>query len=297
MAVSPLNIPQWRAFPLRRPPRRALRAAGAGRQRRQGAGTGRGLARRGAWLRRLRRDGRVDRCRWRDRGRRAAARRRLVERRATSATSSWSPTVGRVAAAPAAVSRPRRRARASPRSPGGPRPRPRRRSWPAPGGWWDAAVGWFVVALDLRLACVAGSVALGFGEPFFAAANAELEAVARIGYAAGRPHRPRRPRRRGAARSAPRRSPGGVRRSVRTVTPEPDLHPAVDRGWVLDAGRAVLAPPVAVGDGRRGRWRTWPRPAGGGTGRGSPCPTPRTSASASRPPTAIPPASPNRTTS
>jgi glucokinase len=47
------------------------------------------------------------------------------------------------------------------------------------------AVGWFVVALDLRLACVAGSVALGFGEPFFAAANAELEAVARIGYARG----------------------------------------------------------------------------------------------------------------
>jgi len=47
------------------------------------------------------------------------------------------------------------------------------------------AVASVVVALDLRLACVAGSVALGFGEPFFAAANAELAAVARIGYAEG----------------------------------------------------------------------------------------------------------------
>jgi glucokinase len=31
-----------------------------------------------------------------------------------------------------------------------------------------------VSALDIDLAVVAGSVALGFGEPFFAAANAEL---------------------------------------------------------------------------------------------------------------------------
>jgi glucokinase len=39
--------------------------------------------------------------------------------------------------------------------------------------------------LDLRLAVVAGSVALGFGEPFFAAAQAELDARARISFAAG----------------------------------------------------------------------------------------------------------------
>ena len=39
--------------------------------------------------------------------------------------------------------------------------------------------------LDLRLAVVAGSVALGFGSPFFAAAQAELDARARIDFAAG----------------------------------------------------------------------------------------------------------------
>lgn len=39
--------------------------------------------------------------------------------------------------------------------------------------------------LDLRLACVAGSVALGFGEPFFAAAQAELDASARLEFSRG----------------------------------------------------------------------------------------------------------------
>jgi glucokinase len=34
--------------------------------------------------------------------------------------------------------------------------------------------------LDLQLACISGSVALGFGEPFLAAARAELEARARL---------------------------------------------------------------------------------------------------------------------
>jgi glucokinase len=48
-----------------------------------------------------------------------------------------------------------------------------------------AAVAQAVVLLDLRLALVAGSVALGFGEPFFDAARAELERVARIAYARG----------------------------------------------------------------------------------------------------------------
>lgn len=37
--------------------------------------------------------------------------------------------------------------------------------------------------LDLQLAVVAGSVALGFGEPFFRAARAEIEARARLSYA------------------------------------------------------------------------------------------------------------------
>lgn len=39
--------------------------------------------------------------------------------------------------------------------------------------------------LDLRLAVVAGSVALGFGDPFFDAAQAELDARARISFASG----------------------------------------------------------------------------------------------------------------
>jgi glucokinase len=39
--------------------------------------------------------------------------------------------------------------------------------------------------LDLRLAVVAGSVALGFGEPFFTAAQAELDARARLDFSAG----------------------------------------------------------------------------------------------------------------
>lgn len=39
--------------------------------------------------------------------------------------------------------------------------------------------------LDLRLAVVAGSVALGFGEPFFAAAQAEIDALARLEFSRG----------------------------------------------------------------------------------------------------------------
>lgn len=39
--------------------------------------------------------------------------------------------------------------------------------------------------LDLKLAAVAGSVALGFGAPFFAAAQAELDACARLDFSRG----------------------------------------------------------------------------------------------------------------
>jgi len=39
--------------------------------------------------------------------------------------------------------------------------------------------------LDLDLAVVAGSVALGFGDPFFAAAQAEVDALARLPFSAG----------------------------------------------------------------------------------------------------------------
>lgn len=44
--------------------------------------------------------------------------------------------------------------------------------------------------LDLQLACVAGSVALGFGDAFFDAAQAEIERSARIGHARGTVIRP-----------------------------------------------------------------------------------------------------------
>lgn len=47
------------------------------------------------------------------------------------------------------------------------------------------AVASAAALLDLRLAVVAGSVALGFGAPFFAAAQAELDRSCRISYAQG----------------------------------------------------------------------------------------------------------------
>ena len=52
------------------------------------------------------------------------------------------------------------------------------------------AVGSVANLLDLRLAVVAGSVALGFGAPFFAAAQAELDATARLDFARGATIRP-----------------------------------------------------------------------------------------------------------
>ena len=47
------------------------------------------------------------------------------------------------------------------------------------------AVGSVVALLDLRVACVAGSVALGYGDVFFEAAQAELDRTATIGFARG----------------------------------------------------------------------------------------------------------------
>ncbi len=47
------------------------------------------------------------------------------------------------------------------------------------------AVGSVANLLDLRLAVVAGSVALGYGEPFFRAAQAEIDRVARLDHSRG----------------------------------------------------------------------------------------------------------------
>lgn len=52
------------------------------------------------------------------------------------------------------------------------------------------AVGSVVSLLDLRLVVVAGSVALGYGEPFFAAAQRELDEVSQIEFAKGASVRP-----------------------------------------------------------------------------------------------------------
>jgi len=52
------------------------------------------------------------------------------------------------------------------------------------------AVAGVAVLLDLPLAVIAGSVALGFGEPFFAAAQREIDERARISYAQGTQIRP-----------------------------------------------------------------------------------------------------------
>jgi glucokinase len=58
------------------------------------------------------------------------------------------------------------------------------------GRWVGRALASVCALLDLRLALVAGSVALGFGDAFFAAAQAELAARARISFAAGAVVRP-----------------------------------------------------------------------------------------------------------
>jgi len=52
------------------------------------------------------------------------------------------------------------------------------------------AAGSVVNLLDLKLVTVAGSVALGFGEPFFTAAQAEMDRVCQLDYSRGAEIRP-----------------------------------------------------------------------------------------------------------
>ena len=99
--------------------------------------------------------------------------------------------------------------RRSPPSPAGPRPRRPPRSSSATGRLVGRAVASVANLLDLPLAVVAGSVALGFGEPFFAAAQAELDARSCLDFSRGAAHRPGRARRR---RPAGRRRGGRVSR-------------------------------------------------------------------------------------
>ena len=178
-AVSPLNIPQWRSFPLRRRARRAHRARrrSSTTTRRRSRSARVGSAPR-AGEAQLHRHGGVDRRRRRHRRRRPFARRRDRQRR---------------------PHRPcHRRARRSAvwmRRPGVPRsrsiravdqgahrqPPEARRAETIERPARSSAARWARSCrlLDLRLAVVAGSVALGFGEPFFAAAQPELDAAGR----------------------------------------------------------------------------------------------------------------------
>ena len=64
-------------------------------------------------------------------------------------------------------------------------PRPTPTIGPGPGAWSAGRVASVANLLDLRLAVVAGSVALGFGAPFFDAAQAELDRSARLEFSTG----------------------------------------------------------------------------------------------------------------
>jgi glucokinase len=83
------------------------------------------------------------------------------------------------------VSRPRCRARRSQRSRGAPAPRRRSRCAERTGRLVGRAVASVAALLDLRLALVAGSVALGYGAEFFDAARTELERSARLSFVRG----------------------------------------------------------------------------------------------------------------
>ena len=176
--VSPLNIPAWRDFPLRG------RLAELARPARASSTT---TPRRWPWARagRARRVGVPDYLAMvvstgvggGHRARRPAARRRATATPATSATSSSSPTAARCGcggrgcleaeasgtAIAAITGRPAAEAGAR-----GRRARPARSS----AGPWRR----WPTCSTCASRVVAGSVALGFGEPFFAAAQAELDA-------------------------------------------------------------------------------------------------------------------------
>ncbi len=87
------------------------------------------------------------------------------------------------------------------------------------------AVAAVAALLDLRLAVVAGSVALGFGAPFFTAAQAELERVCRISYARGAVIRPA-----GLGADGPLIGGAAVARRGPRLAVTLDPHPFYERG-------------------------------------------------------------------
>ena len=244
--VSPVNIPAWRGFPLHDRLAEPRRGPHLRRQRRQGAGPRRGLAGRGAGAS-------TTTSPWSCRPASAAASCSTAgcstaptATPGTSATSSSSPTGVGAAAAPVAASRPRRRAPPSPPSP----VRPPAEAGPEVVRRTGTLVGRAVASvanlLDLRLAVVAGSVALGFGEPFFAAAQAELDRSACLDFSLGA-RDPARPARR--RRTARRRR---CRRMARARGIDRELTPPEVPCRRSNLGRGVRIGDVAV-DGGRGR--------------------------------------------
>ena len=113
--------------------------------------------------------------------------------------------------------------------------------------------------LDLQLAVAAGSVALGFGAPFFAAAQSEIDARCRLSFS-----------------SATRIVPAGL-------GPDAPLVGAAAVGW-RGVGRVCELAAARRAGGRRparrcGRWRCgrgsgWPGRGGGVVGRRCHCPIP-----------------------
>ena len=62
------------------------------------------------------------------------------------------------------------------------------RRWRCAGGWerwWGRGVGSVANLLDLRLAVAGGSVALGYGDDFFDAAQAEIDRICLLDHSRG----------------------------------------------------------------------------------------------------------------
>ena len=232
--------PGWRGFPLRRRAGRADRAADVRRQRRQGAGAGRGWVGAAAGRARLPGHGGLDRASAAGSCSTVGCSTGGSATPGTSATSWSSPTAGRAPAAAGAAWRPRRRARPSPRSPADRRPRPPPEVVARTGTLVGRAVASVANLLDLDLAVVAGSVALGLRRAVLRGGpTGDARSRARLSFSAGRADRPGRARAPTVRWSGPARWAGG--RSTRT-TPG---HERAPRRRRLGA--------------RRGR-RCWPSP-------------------------------------